>query len=272
MGRVRYARSLRDLEDARGARRAEDAGEVRALRCVYETDAEAVAAVVPRPLSAAPLAEVEVAIGAARTGSGARRLGAMLGVRVDYAQDSQDAPDAEGAGARGLYPLSVPVDDAEAVIRGRERFGEPRKHADLSLEIGDADVSATIARHAQTIVRATGRRVATHAARQTTGVSYGFKAFPSCDASKAFDQDPQLVRIDWRLFDRESWRLEGGLELWDSPFDPIADLPVRRLVSLELSIGRFERSARVLRPVPGEWLAPFLHQRDDAPEIEGVEV
>ena len=66
--------------------------------------------------------------------------------------------------------------------------------------------------------------------------------------------------------------MDGGIELWESSFDPIADLPVRRLIGLEYAEGRFAREARVLRPVPGEWLLPYLHPREDTPDTEGVEV
>jgi hypothetical protein len=51
--------------------------------------------------------------------------------------------------------------------------------------------------------------------------------------------------------------------LRESPFDPVADLPVRRLVGIttaeRLSIQRGEIHSRV----PGEWLLPFVHQRYD---------
>ncbi len=260
MGRVRYARSLRDLEEARSQRADDDARTVRLLRCVYETDAEVIAAVVPRPLEATPQSEVEVSVAAVERGASGERFAASVGVRVDY------------DGAAGNLPLAVIVDDEARVIAGRERFGEPRKRGDIAFEADADHVFATVARKGTTFLRASGRREADIAPREIRGCSYSFKAFPSSDAAKDFDHDPQLVRTEWRLQVAEVWRLEGGLELWESPFDPVADLPVRRLVSLDYTVGRFERTSRVLRPVPGDWLAPFLHQRDDAPETEGVDV
>ena len=73
MARVRYARSLGDLEDAKRARRVADEAAVRLLGCRYETDPEAIAAVVPRPLEAAPeKSEVEVVIAVSRLGGETR--------------------------------------------------------------------------------------------------------------------------------------------------------------------------------------------------------
>jgi hypothetical protein len=37
-------------------------------------------------------------------------------------------------------------------------------------------------------------------------------------------------------------------------------------------VGQTESNGRVLRPVPGAWLRPFLHQRYDDPAAQGIEV
>ena len=57
-----------------------------------------------------------------------------------------------------------------------------------------------------------------------------------------------------------------------SPIDPVADLPVRRLLRLEYERGRSESNGRVLRSVPSEWLLPFWHGRYDDASGVGVEV
>ena len=103
-------------------------------------------------------------------------------------------------------------------------------------------------------------------------VSGMFCIFPAADPAKDFDHDPQLIRSDWRFDPTTAWGLVGDLELGESAYDPVADLPVRRLIDLEYAEGRYSRESRVLRPVPGDWLLPFLHQRDDAPWITGVDV
>jgi len=52
MSRVRYAKSLRDLERAGELGGGFLESTVRSIRCVYETDSEVAQAVVPRPLEA----------------------------------------------------------------------------------------------------------------------------------------------------------------------------------------------------------------------------
>jgi len=266
MGRVRYVRNQRDIERAREQMRAgeERSHAFRSIRCVYETDAEVVSSIVPRPLEVLAQPEVEVefrSIDVPAAGDvTARVLGASVGVRVVY------------DGIFGVYPLSMPTSDGAWVASGRERFGEPRKLAEIELSITADVVSANVVRKSIPYLRATGARGEERAARDDIDVAYCFKAFASADPSKDFDQDPQLVRIESRLAVEHACSLDGGLELWDSAFDPVADLPVRRLVDFEFREGQRQVVGRVLRPVPGDWLIPFLHQRDDEPDTVGVDV
>lgn len=264
MGRVRYARSARDLE-----RQASEAADrpsdlVRVFRCRYETDAEAAQAVVPRPLEACVGSEVSVSfVSWAGPSSSAAKLETRwlhFGVRVDY----DDRP--------GSYLITAPTTSQVHATAGRERFGLPAKTARIEFDRAAAEVSASVERKGSRYLVAKGRFVEERPPREEIEYGYCFKAFPSCLPGKDFDQDPQLVRLEWQLaFDRV-WRVEGRIELCDSPYDPVFDLPVRRIIGAEYAEGSSVESGRVLRPVPGAWLLPFLHQRDDDPEIEGIEV
>jgi len=266
MGRVRYVRNQRDIERAREQlREGEERGHAfRSIRCVYETDAEVVSAIVPRPLDVLAQPEIEVEFLSVEVPAAgdmtARVLSASVGVRVEY------------DGVFGVYPLSMPTADGAWVASGRERFGEPRKLAEIDLSLAEDVVAASVVRKSIPYLRVTGARREARAVRDEVEVAYCFKAFASADPSKDFDQDPQLVRVESHLAIENACALEGGLELWDSAFDPIADLPVRRLVDFEFREGRRHVVGRVLRPVPGDWLIPFLHQRDDQPDTVGVDV
>ena len=46
--------------------------------------------------------------------------------------------------------------------------------------------------------------------------------------------------------------IEGGeLTLRESLFDPVVDLPVRKIVKMEYEVGRTRSNGKVLRSVPG---------------------
>jgi acetoacetate decarboxylase len=108
--------------------------------------------------------------------------------------------------------------------------------------------------------------------RDFTEIAYCVKAFPSCERGKGFDQEPLLVRLNWKHQQKSVQRVTGALTLCESPFDPVADLPLRKLVRMEYEVGRTESNGEVLRPIPSEWLLPFLHGRYDDPSAEGIEV
>jgi acetoacetate decarboxylase len=109
-------------------------------------------------------------------------------------------------------------------------------------------------------------------AREFQETAYCVKAFPSCERGKGFDQEPLLVRLNWHHKQEQVHRVTGALTLRESAFDPVVDLPVRKLVRLEYEVGRTESNGEVLRAIPGEWLLPFLHGRYDDPANEGIEV
>ena len=264
MSRVRYTKSMRDLEGGDGSDTDGLNDVIRTIRIVYETDAEVAQAVVPRPLEASVGSEVCVSFTSLAThvtpDVTIEIRSASFGVRVDY------------DGKPGSYLLAMPMASERAVFLARERFGQPAKLADLTLEARGDVVEASVARKGVRFLSAQGRRGEELGPRTFMECGYSFKAYPGCTPDKPFDQDPQLVRLEWRYDFSNAWRLDGELELADSPFDPVADLPVRRVIEFEYAEGTIQSSGRVLRPVPGDWLLPFIHQRYDEPTVEGIDV
>jgi acetoacetate decarboxylase len=64
----------------------------------------------------------------------------------------------------------------------------------------------------------------------------------------------------------------GELILRESPMDPVADIPIRKLVRMEYEVGTTESNGKVLRTIPSDWLLPFLHQRYDDSSGDGIEI
>ena len=102
--------------------------------------------------------------------------------------------------------------------------------------------------------------------RDFTEIAYCVKAFPSCERGKGFDQEPLLVRLDWKHQQKSVQRVAGALTLRESPFDPVADLPVRKLVRLEYEVGRTESNGAGAARDPGRVAAavpaPALRRSD----------
>ena len=111
--------------------------------------------------------------------------------------------------------------------------------------------------------------------KQHTEYFYCFKAFPAAAKNNdngGFDGDVLLTLLTWER-DYTSVRCinDGRIILRESQFDPLVDVPVKRLIRMELAEGSSKTGGEVLRSVPGEWLQPFLVQRYDDP-VEGINV
>jgi acetoacetate decarboxylase len=64
-------------------------------------------------------------------------------------------------------------------------------------------------------------------------------------------------------------RVEGDVVLKDSPLDPIADIPIVRVVDLNWSERTTFQTGVIHSHVPQEWLLPYVHQRYDDLSVLG---
>ena len=64
--------------------------------------------------------------------------------------------------------------------------------------------------------------------------------------------------------DRLRERIDGEIILRESPFDPVVDLPVRRILSIVYTESNQTQTGQIVGTVPSEWVWPFRHQRYDS--------
>ncbi|MBL7631155.1 acetoacetate decarboxylase family protein [Frankia nepalensis] len=224
---------------------------------IYETDPELVAAVLPPPLAASAPEHVRVTIARVDVGRGLPPFGA--------------GTFAVGAGHDGIvgdYALVMPMTTEQSVIGGRETFGEPKKIGDVRLELSGglalgSRVSGSVTRLGVTFVEVNGL-LAERLPTPEDGVrsSFYLKFLPAPDG-KGFDDDPALVHVQRREKTRALFRVDGEMILRESRFDPVADLPVRRLVGIEIAERSSVQTGAVVRRLPQEDILPFAHQRYD---------
>ncbi|HWB67822.1 MAG TPA: acetoacetate decarboxylase family protein [Mycobacteriales bacterium] len=252
MTKVRYA--ARSLDEMRN--REVEATKVdtwaTTLVATYETDAAAVAAVLPPPLTPPAEPLVRVTIATVDVGRGYPVFGA-----------GTFAVHASHEGVDGDYALVMPMTTEQAVIGGRETFGEPKKLAEVALQRDGDAVRGWFARMGVTFVEVTGKVVEELAPtpdRRRT--SFYLKFLPSV-GGKGFDGDPALVYCHRDEKTKSLWRVEGDVVLRESRFDPVADLPVHRLRSIELAERSSVQTGEVVASVPADWIAPYVHQRYD---------
>lgn len=264
MARVRWVKTLDEVKKSREGNPEFLSSTVRSIRTHYETDPEIVRAVIPRPLEPGERPEVQLTISEVSIHVSPELTidigSAIFGVTARY------------DGEEGLHLLTMPMTTEGAVVGGRETYGEPKKIADISFEQDGANVSARVTRMGIPYMAVQGTIGEELGAREFREHAYCFKALPSCEPDKALDGDPLLIRLEWNHHQTRAARVSGEVTLADSPFDPVADLPVRRVLRMEYEEGSTESNGRVLRSIPAEWFLPFLHGRYDEPGVQGIEV
>ena len=221
----------------------------RNLLAYYETDPELVAAVLPRPLE---FTEPHVRINFAQVDMPTGPLGACT-ISVKCRHDGVD----------GTYDLLMVMTVEGAVLGGRETFGEPKKVGDAAIVHENGEVSAVLTRKGIDIVEIRGR-VAQEVEPQPLNERHAFYFKFLLDPSgEGFDSDPVLVDVRRTQEDRLREEIAGEISLRDSPFDPIADLPVREVLSVVYTESHQTQTGQIVGSVPQGWIWPYRHQRYD---------
>jgi acetoacetate decarboxylase len=264
MAKLRYVKTLEQVKRAAEANPEFLKSEITTLRAVYETDPAIAAAVLPQPLEPTARPEVSVVVSNVKMHMSPEfvfEIGAgSLGVMASY------------DGVEGAYLIAMPMTTEAAVVGGRETFGEPKKLADIAMKRDGDQISASVDRMGISYLELRGTIGEPIGSREYTDHAYCFKALPAIDKTRGFDGDPLLVRLEWHHEDDVVHRVDGEVILRESSFDPVVDIPVRKLVRMEYEEGTTQSTGKVLRSVPGEWLLPFIHGRYDDTSGEGIEI
>ncbi|MFE9858903.1 acetoacetate decarboxylase family protein [Streptomyces sp. NPDC005780] len=254
MARVRYgARTEAEIAEAREARsRLPDIWST-GVAAVWESDPDAVAAVLPPPLkpSGRPLVRANIS----KVDLPGYPLGAGS-VAVAAVHD----------GHEGWYPLVMPMTHERALTGGREVFGEPKKLGEVSVEREGLVVHASLARHGIAFVEirgAVGEPLPLPA--PVTKLDFYFKFLPAVDG-EGFDADPVLIHCTRHEKVRRLERITGDVVLRESMYDPVADLPVLRVLDITIGEKTSDQQGRAVERVSADALLPYIHQRYDDPQ------
>jgi len=263
MARLRY---VRDMSQPKAeAPSSQFPANVRGLRALYETEPEIHAALLPRPLRAAERPEIFVQFSKVELFLSENRTveigAATVGVSCEY------------EGVRGFYVLAMPMENDFIVIGGREVYGEPKKVARTEFNVNGDRVAARVNRHGIDFLEVRGRIGESLGPRAFTEHMFCIKALPAIDRGDGFDGEVFLTQLDWRRnFSDVQTVLEPEIILRESNFDPLVDVPVKKVVSMVYTQGGTVNSGKILRSIPGEWVAPFINQRYDDPVDAPLEV
>ncbi|WP_427308478.1 acetoacetate decarboxylase [Cupriavidus sp. H39] len=214
----------------------------------YETDPEAVRAVVPEPLQAAAnIVNYEFIRMPDSSGFG------------NYTESGQVIPIIDEQGRMGSYTHAMYLDDEGPIAGGREIWGFPKKLGSPRLSIDGHDtLLGTLDYGTQRIATGTmGFKfrpldLETEQRSLADTPNYLLKVLPHVDGSARVCE---LVRFYLRnVTVLGAWKGPGALELHAHALAPVADLPVRRVVGAKHLIANLTLD---IGEVAFDYLAPI---------------
>lgn len=222
-----------------GRRDTADFYDAEMLAVFWETRAEIVARLLPPPLKPTeyPLAMAFVAH-YPRTNFDVTYHESALFLRASYNSEE------------GNYCLAMPVTSDMAMAGGREKYGFPKKIAEIHFakeqEIAYGWTERRGVRFMEIRAKLTGKFNRPEAQAKITGlrfkdgearaVSYNFKHFPSAEAF-GFDFNPRLVRQETILKPKQMLFGEAEIVLRPSDYDPWAEVEVVEPLGAIYSVG-----------------------------------
>lgn len=228
--------------------------DIRTLAVSFETDPEVVRELLPPPLSPARKPAVTVSVSDIRRSN---CVGPFLGANVNIACTFQ--------GEEGVYSLTMPMSTDTAVIFGRELYAEPKKLADITLDVADnGRARGTVSRHGITYLELRGAfdDPAVALGRETLSSHYYVKFMPSADGF-GFAHEPELLRVTHRGYVRQVARGNGTVTFRESAHDPLIDIPVLSVTGATLSESDTHTRAEVVATIPAETFLPYAFARVD---------
>ena len=204
------------------------------LNVLYRTDAEAMRRVVPEPLTVGdPLVKFEVMRMPDVTGLGSFTESGQV-LQVEYEGESAD------------YLHAMYVDSLASIASGREISAFPKKAGTPSLYVDSDTLVGTLDYGTLRVATATmGYKHAPlteeDAVAEVGRPTYGLKMLPG------YDRRPRILElVRSQITDitvRGAWTGPARLQLFEHALAPLADLPVREIVSAshilaDLTLGR----------------------------------
>lgn len=238
---------------------------VYGIRATYETDREIINALLPRPLD--PVERPEIWLQMMHVTMHVSEVDTIeIGALTMGATCTHD-------GAPGAYCFHMAMEGESVVTSGRERFGEPKKIAQTHFERDGDHLRATCSRHGIPYFEIEGTiGKSVDEPRKFEEHLFCYKALMSIETPGEFEGDVYLTRLNWERNYVDRRDMTGTITLRDSPFDPLADIPVRKITSMNYVEGGTKTGGEILRTVPGEWIADHWVGRFDDPSNVGVEI
>lgn len=251
--RTRYVKSPEDVRRLAEVYATPAFLDIRSLAMTILSDPEVLAEVIPPPLKPADEPRVSVSVSEIRRSN---CVGAFNGCSVNIACTFEGEP--------GLYCLTMPMNTDTAVVFGRELYAEPKKVAEIQLDVVGPYARGTVTRHGITYVELNGtfEEGLQPFERESTSHHYYFKYLQSADG-RGLAHDPELIRVTHRGRTSQLARGTGTITFRESRHDPVIDIPVLMVEGASLSESETHTRAELVTTVPAAQFLPWAYGKAD---------
>ncbi len=231
--------------------------DIRSLSVTFESDPVVVRELLPPPLLPGERPAVSISVSEIRRSN---CVGPFNGCSVNLSCSYKGKP--------GLYCLTMPMSTDFAVVFGREIYAEPKKLAEIELDVYGEHARGTVTRYGIPYIELQGRfdEPLTPLESETESYHYYFKFMPAADG-RGLAFDPQLVRVTHRGRVHSLTRGTGTVTLRESAHDPIIDLPVLEVTGAALAEVETHTRGEVVATVPAAEFLPWAYGKLDDMEV-----
>ncbi len=163
----------------------------------------------------------------------------------------------------------MPMTTEQATVGGRETFGEPKKIGAVTIDIDGDSVQARFERLGFTLAEVRGTLGAPDRHRAARQGRLLLQVQPVARTARGSTPNPRSSTCTGTRKPGTGAVIDGALTLDGSPVDPLADVPIGRILSMELAEVTTTQHGEVVERVPSEWLLPYVHQRYDDLSVLG---
>jgi acetoacetate decarboxylase len=228
-----FVKSYEELERIGQEREVYEPYNVEGVTVMWETKPEIVERLLPPPLKPAGLPIATAFIGRYP----------KTNLCPQYSEGSLSLW-AEFNGEEGLYCLALPGTNDMAMALGRERFGYPKKLANIWFNRAMTYVEGFIERHGVRFFELRGRLSSKFRTEGFQGqvpneqefTCYNFKHFLAADG-RGFDYNPCLIRVRLIVSTKVAELAEVRVVLRPSEYDPWSEVEIIRMLGAVYVVG-----------------------------------
>jgi len=162
----------------------------------------------------------------------------------------------------GMYVLAMYMSSDQAIIFGRDVFGEPKKQSLNSLHRQGSRMSGWVERGGVRLIELEGDLTADLGPAEGRGSNFNFKAVPAANG-EGLEDDAVLTLADFELSLTTSREGAGSVRLRGTVNDPLDEIQIADVKRATYVEGTLDASCRALTRVPAKDFLPYAYGRLD---------